>query len=96
MALSAPAEMNDRVVVPDPGQRFDHLGGRVPLEFVHQTLPGLGIAAHAHGDRGQPTHGRRRVGQTVAEPAAADPGPHRKRKRRLPHRDVLVHQKRSR
>ena len=51
VAARAPAEMHDRVVVPDRRDRLDDFRRRTSREFVVERLPGARVASQSERNR---------------------------------------------
>ena len=83
ITLRAPAQVDDRVIIPDGSERLDHLLRWVSREFGNQRVPGIATAPVAHRDRRCPADRSRRIDQTTTKQQGRNPGLQRKRKRWL-------------
>ena len=63
VTLRAPAQMNDRLIVPDGRQRLDHLTRRVARQLGDQRATGGASAQGAQRDGRRPANGGGRIAQ---------------------------------
>ena len=90
MAARAPAEVNDRIVVPDRRHRLDDLRRRRSLQFVEQGLPRPGIAAQPERDRRRAPVRGRAVEEARVKTVGGNVRAGREREGRTAYRGVLM------
>ena len=95
MAARAPAEMHDRVVVPDRRNRLDDFRRRKARGFVVERLPGARVASQSERNRRRAAVRGRAVEEALAKTIGGNLRPGREYEGCPTHRSVLMVEKRA-